>query len=156
MPISTVLDRLRALLREDDLRGTVILLNSMTPHRFTSLFRFGGDTLHNVVFYDRENPDQERMDDIPVAASYCVFVRDGRDTFVVPDATDDPRVEGHPKQPVFRSYCGVPLVDADGRMFGTVCHFDFHPRPGDPKTIELLEAIAPYLPTVVTGPMQAA
>jgi GAF domain-containing protein len=145
MPISTVLERVRSLLAAGDLRGAVILLNSLVPHRFTSVFRFDGDLLHNVVFFDRENPAQERVESIPVAASYCVFVRDGRDRFVVPDSEADARVEGHPKQPVFRSYCGVPLIDASGRMHGTVCHFDFEPHPADPRTVELLEAVAPYL-----------
>lgn len=150
MPITTVLERLRALLAADDVRGAVIVLNSLTEHRFTSVFRFDGETLHNVVFFDRENPLQETVDSIPVAASYCVFVRDGRDTFVVPDSKADARVDGHPKQPVFRSYCGVPLIDGQGRMHGTVCHFDFAPHVDEPKTIELLEAIAPYLPSVAS------
>lgn len=149
MPVSTVLERVRSLLDAGDVRGAVILLNSLTPHRFTSLFRFDGDMLRNVVFFDRDEPAQESVDDLPVAASYCVFVRDGRGTFTVPDAARDARLDGHPKQPVFRSYCGVPLVDADGRMFGTICHFDFAPCADDPKTIELLEAVAPYLTPAV-------
>ena len=148
MPVTTILERVRSLLDAGDVRGAVILLNSLTPHRFTSLFRFDGDMLRNVVFFDRENPGQELVDDIPIAASYCVFVRDGQGTFTVPDAACDARVDGHPKQPVFRSYCGVPLISAQGRMFGTICHFDFEPRPADEKTIELLEAVAPYLPPV--------
>lgn len=146
MPVNAILDRLRALLHAGDLRGAVILLNSLAPHRFTSLFRFDGEMLRNVVFFDRENPAQETVDDIPVAASYCVFVRDGRGTFTVPDAVCDRRVDGHPKQPIFRAYCGVPLLDDRGRMFGTICHFDFAPHRADAKTVELLEAIAPYLP----------
>ena len=146
MPVTAVLERLRALLDAGDVRGAVILLNSTTPHRFTSLFRFDGDMLRNVVFFDRENPDGDATDDIPVAASYCVFVRDGAGTFTVPDAPNDPRVDGHPKQSVFGAYCGVPLMDAAGRMFGTICHFDYAPRPVDARTIELMEAVAPYLP----------
>ncbi len=151
MPITAAVERVRALLRDNDLRGAVILLNSLTPHRFTSLFRFDGETLRSVVFFDRENPTQQSVEAIPVAASYCVFVRAGRDTFVVPDSGTDARVAGHPKQPVFRSYCGVPLMGADGRMFGTVCHFDFAPQPEDPRTVDLLESIAPYLPPAAGG-----
>jgi GAF domain-containing protein len=152
MPVTTVLERVRALLDAGDVRGAVILLNSLTPHRFTSLFRFDGDMLRNVVFFDRENPSEEAVEDVPVAASYCVFVRDSAGTFTVPDAACDARVDGHPKQPVFRSYCGVPLVDSTGRMFGTICHFDFEPRAVDPKTVELLEAVAPYLPPSAERP----
>lgn len=149
MPVSTALERVRALLDGGDLRGAVILLNSLAPHRFTSLFRFDGDMLRTVVFFDRDNPTQAVVDDIPVAASYCVFVREGGSTFTVPDAACDPRVDGHPKQSVFRSYCGVPLIDAAGRMHGTVCHFDFDPHPDDIRTVDLLESVAPFLARTV-------
>lgn len=149
MPLTAALEGVRRLLDEGDLRGAIILLNSLTSHRFTSLFRFDGEMLRNVVFFDRENPLHEHVDDVPVTASYCVFVRDGEGTFTVPDAACDPRVDGHPKQPVFRSYCGVPLIDAYGRMFGTICHFDFDPRPVEPATVALLESVAPYLPPIV-------
>lgn len=148
MDYPTALAHLKAVLRAADLRGALMFLNSLTTHRFTSLYRFDGEVLRNVVFFDRENPGQETADDIPVAASYCVFVRDGRETFTVPDAACDARVDGHPKQPVFRAYCGVPLLDAAGQMFGTICHFDFAPRPVERTTVELLEAVAPYLPPV--------
>lgn len=145
MDFATALAHLKAVMRAGDLRGAVMFLNSLTGHRFTSLYRFDGEVLRSVVFFDRENPAQTSVDDMPVTASYCVFVRDGAQTFTVPDATDDPRVEGHPKQPVFRAYCGVPLVDDDGRMFGTICHFDFAPRRISDENVALMEALAPLL-----------
>jgi hypothetical protein len=37
------------------------------------------------------------------------------------------------------------LVDDVGRVFGSVCHFDFEPVPFRPKDVELLEALAPAL-----------
>jgi GAF domain-containing protein len=146
MDFPSALSHLRAVLRAGDLRGAVMFLNSLTTHRFTSLFRFDGELLRNVVFFDRQNPAQSAVDDIPVAASYCVFVRDAAETFTVPDAASDPRVDGHPKQPVFRAYCGVPLVDEQGRMFGTICHFDVEPRRISDEHVDLMEAIAPLLP----------
>jgi GAF domain-containing protein len=152
MDYATALKHLKAVLRAGDLRGAVMFLNSLTTHRFTSLFRFDGETLRNVVFFDREDPARASTDDMPVSASYCVFVRDGEATFTVPDAACDPRVEGHPKQPVFRAYCGVPLLDADGRMFGTICHFDFAPRSISDENVALMEAIAPLLHGYSTAP----
>ena len=151
MDFTHTLRHLKAVLRAGDLRGAVMFLNSLTTHRFTSLFRFDGEVLRNVVFFDRENPEQGAVEDMPVAASYCVFVRDGARTFTVPDAAGDARVDGHPKQPVFRAYCGVPLLDEQGRMFGTICHFDFAPRDISAENVALMEAIAPLLPGYCTA-----
>ncbi|MEH2251938.1 hypothetical protein [Nostoc sp.] len=91
------LRELKTILDRQELRAAVIFLNGLTPHRFTSLYRFDEDTLHNLCFFDRENPTQELTPDIPVMASYCVFVRSSRGTFTTPDSLQDDRVHGHPK-----------------------------------------------------------
>lgn len=137
--------RLKAILATGDVHGALAFLNSLTEHRFTSLYRFDEDTLRNVYFYDRCAPDVTRTPDLPVAASYCVFVRNNRGTFSVVDAIADDRVDGHPKQHDVQAYCGVPLLDGTGRLFGTVCHFDLEPRAISPDNIDLMEAMAPML-----------
>lgn len=146
MDYPTSLRHLKAVLRAGDLRGAVIYLNSLTRHRFTSLFRFDGGMLRNAVFFDRENPEQDHCDDLPVLASYCVFVRDRGETFRIGDSRHDERLGDHPKRAHVRSYCGVPLLDERGRMFGTLCHFDMEPREISPENVALMEAIAPLLP----------
>lgn len=137
--------RLRALMREGNVRGALALLNARTGHRFTSLYRFDDDTLRNVWFYDCEQPERETIEDIPVLASYCVFVREGQATFRVHDADADARVAEHPKREQIRAYCGVPLLDDMGRMFGTICHFDFRPIAISDENVALMEALAPML-----------
>lgn len=139
------LQQLRAHVRDSDLRGALALLNAHTAHRFTSLYRFDDETLRNVWFFDREHPERDTCDDIPVLASYCVFVRDGRATFRLEDAYADARVADHPRREEIRAYCGVPLIDDMGRMFGTVCHFDFQPRTISDENVALMEALAPML-----------
>lgn len=151
MDTAAALRHLRAVLRADDLRGAVMFLNSLTTHRFTSLFRFDDDMLRNITFFDREHPEQTSCDDLLVTASYCVFVRDRRATFSIRDARDDERLGDHPKRPVVQSYCGVPLLDDQGRMFGTICHFDVVPRVLTADNVALLEAIAPLLPGYCTS-----
>lgn len=133
--------RLRTVLLRDGIRAAVIFLNGLTAFRFTALYRFDDDTLHNLVFYDRENPEVESSADIPVLASYCVFVRELKETFVTTDSLRDERVRGHPKQRVVHAYCGVPLVDRMGNMFGTICHFNIEPAPTREADIELMEAL---------------
>lgn len=147
----TALQRLRALMRAGDVRGALALLNARTAHRFTSLYRFDGDTLRNVWFFDCEHPERETVDDIPVLASYCVFVREREATFRVDDADADSRVAGHPKREQIRAYCGVPLLDDMGRMFGTICHFDFRPLAISDENVALMEALAPMLQRYSAG-----
>ena len=36
-------------------------------------------------------------------------------------------------------------MDATGRVYGSLCHFDYRPLPVRPDTIELLEDVAPAL-----------
>jgi GAF domain-containing protein len=139
------LQQLRTLLAGGDVRAALAFLNGRTEHRFTSLYRFDDATLRNIHFFDRENPQQTSVEDIPVLASYCVFVRDSRSAFDIDDSLEDERVAGHPKQAEIRSYCGVPLLDELGRMFGTICHFDFEPRPISDENVALMEAVAPQL-----------
>lgn len=136
---------LAAILDRDGTRAAVVFLNSLTEHRFTVLYRFDDETLRSVCFYDSENPGMASTPDIPVMASYCVFVRDGGDTFAVSDSQHDMRVREHPKRKKIQSYCGVPLLDEDGRMFGTICHFDFRALPISDANVALMEAMAPLI-----------
>ena len=136
---------LRSLLKAGDVRAALIYLNALTDYRFTALYRFDRDALVNRHFVDRQNPDVLQTGEIPVPASYCVFIRDTAAAFRLADAFEDARVAGHPKKQLIRSYCGVPLTDENGTMFGSVCHFDFEPHALKDSDVELLESIAPLL-----------
>jgi GAF domain-containing protein len=137
--------QLRSALEAGGPRRALEYLNSRTPHRFTAMYRFDDATLRNLVFYDADHPDVEHTDAIPVLASYCVFVRDANATFSTTHAARDDRVGDHPKRQVLQAYCGVPLRDEEGRMFGTICHFDFDPMEISGEEVELMEAVAPML-----------
>ena len=136
---------LKTVLATKGVRGAVQFLNSLTPHRFTSLYHFDGPTLHSITFYDRQNPGVDSSEDIPVEASYCVFVRDRRESFIMPDASRDERVKQHPKREMVKRYCGVPLLDRAGKMFGSICHFDLEPGRIADEDVGLLERLAELL-----------
>lgn len=142
MPNDQAIAQVHELLMRGAVRAALIYLNGLTHHRFTSLYRFDDNTLRSVEFYDREHPEQTRADDIPITASYCVFVRDSRGVFHTPDSLLDARVHGHPKRATVRAYCGVPLVDHLGRAYGSVCHFDLAPVPVRDEDIALLQVLA--------------
>jgi GAF domain-containing protein len=137
--------KLKEILSHSGIRATIIFLNSLTNHRFTSLYRFDGGTLKNLHFFDRENPSVTSSPEIPVLASYCVFVRDSGQLFSFENSLEDKRTVGHSKRLEVRAYCGVPLLDRDGKMFGTVCHFDLDPKPIHPEDVVLMEALAEML-----------
>ncbi len=133
------LAELRKIIERQDIRAAVIFLNGLTEHRFTALYSFNKEILHNLYFFDSENPLQETTPDIPVMASYCVFVRNQQQRFVVADSLHDSRVASHLKQKIVQSYCGVPLLDEYGNMFGSICHFDFKPLSISDENVRLLE-----------------
>jgi GAF domain-containing protein len=102
-------------------------LNESVPYRFSAVFAFRGDSLHNVCLVDKENPSITNCSDQPISDSYCVYVHRTGERFSVEHAMLDRRVEDHPKRQTFQCYYGIPLFDLDGKVVGTVCHFDRDP-----------------------------
>lgn len=137
--------QLRFLLTAGKVRDALVLLNALSTYRFTALYRFDAADLQNLVLVDRENPSAPLMETIPVGQSYCEFVLASRKAFVLEDSFGDERVAGHSKQPVVRAYCGVPLRDAQGVVFGTLCHFDFEATEVPRHALVLMEEVASYL-----------
>ena len=133
---------LKGLLRSKGLRPALIFLNHLTDHRFSALYQFEDDRLRNLYFYDREYPEVESTDEIPVTASYCVFLRDSGTLFHTSDALRDHRVRSHPQREKVQAYCGVPILDAEGELFGSICHFDLEPRVISDDDVDLMEAVA--------------
>ena len=142
---SQVSEQMAALVARQDLRGALRYLNGLTAYRFTALYRFDHDQLRSRCYVDRLHPEVEGTDDLPIEASYCIFVRQNHGPFLLADSLRDERVRGHRKQPTVRSYCGVPLVDAQGWMLGSLCHFDVEPHPLREPDVLLLEELARLL-----------
>jgi CheY-like chemotaxis protein len=148
-----LLARVVELARRQNVRGVLGLLNARAPYRFTSIFRFDGDRLVSVWTFDRERPDADPSPaELPIDASYCVFVRDACAPFVIDDSQRDPRVLHHRKRDSVRAYCGVPLLREDGVMVGSLCQFDVEARAVEPGSVERMvrvaRALAPYLESV--------
>jgi len=47
--------------------------------------------------------------------------------------------------PCVRAYGGVPLLDAEGTLLGTLCHYDLLPRDPAQVDLELMLAVASTL-----------
>ena len=139
------LDVIRRLLSRGDAYEALHFLNGLTPHRFTGMYRFDAPTARNLYIVDKQQPELDRLPDVPMTATYCAFTRPGEGALVVKDAMTDARFTEHPARREVRSYCGVPMLDGDGQMFGTICHFDYEVVPISDANVELLEAVGPLL-----------
>ena len=137
----TTLDQLNDLVAEGRLRSALETLNLLSGCRFTAFFRFSDTDLRNLVLIDRQDPYAPTMQAAPIDQTYCVFVQQSRDAFLVTDASGDLRLEGHPKRPVVRTYVGFPVASGDV-VFGTVCHFDYEVVEVAPEVVALTRAFA--------------
>jgi GAF domain-containing protein len=73
---------------------------------------------------DKENEDVRECADQPISNSYRTYIHRSGEGFSVDDASRDTRVADHPKRHSYHCYYGIPLIATDGKMLGTVCHFD--------------------------------
>ncbi|MCD9095674.1 GAF domain-containing protein [Luteimonas fraxinea] len=137
----TTLDQLNGLVAEGRLRSALETLNLLSGCRFTAFFRFSDADLRNLVLIDRQDPYAPTMQAAPIDQTYCVFVQQSRDAFLVTDASGDLRLEGHPKRPVVRTYVGFPVASGDA-VFGTVCHFDYDVVDVAPDVVALTRSFA--------------
>lgn len=79
------------------------------------------------------------------AASFSARLLDDPHPLVVADTRDDPMFRYLPHvnaTPPIRFYAGVPLVDGDGQMLGSVAVFDQVPRLVDGTRMELLQTVS--------------
>jgi hypothetical protein len=116
-------------------------LNNRTPHRYTGLFRFDREVLHNEALFDRNQPHVRQGSDAPLATTYCALVGLQQAPLHIPDATLHPRIQELVQNPVV-SYCGVLVSDAQGHPYGTLCHYDLQRCQERTTDVPLLEAAA--------------
>ena len=135
----------RSLVESKGLSAAMRQLNDDSPYRFSAVFAFDGDLLHNVCFIDKLNPAAGLCADQSIRDSYCVYVQRARERFAVEDARDDLRVTGHSKRDLFYCYYGVPLLGSDGELLGTACHFDERSIAVPAQVADALDSAAPFI-----------
>ena len=118
-------------------------LNSRTTHRYTGIFRFDGQYSRNLVLYDRYDPKVRQGQDVPLAEAFCSLVGRQEEPLQILDATLDPRA--WEVDTLVVSYCGVLIRDSQGRIFGTLCHYDLELCQALAMNLPLLEAAAQLL-----------
>ena len=122
-------------LESSGVRPALAFLLGLTDYRFIGIFRFENGKANAAVHYDRENPNTLQVEEEPESATYCCFVRDSGGAFTTADSMADARLATHPKREQVAGYCGVPVMDPEGAIIGTLCHYDVVPR--DPRQIDM-------------------
>ncbi len=120
----------------EGLRAALAYLLRLTDFRFIAIFREHDGSANTEVFYDRENPEVLAADERPDIATYCGYVRETRNVFKTADALQDQRLDGHVSREAVQSYCGVPVMTAEGEVLASLCHWDEVPR--DPEQVDLM------------------
>lgn len=121
------------------------VLSARVPHRYTAVYRFNGQTLNNEVFIDKEGgPIALCLLNVDLGHSFCQYVlRDG--FFLTDNTAADHRLDGHVGQGRMLSYHGVPLLDAEGKPFASLCHFDTVIRSLSVREFEYMKKAAAIL-----------
>lgn len=137
--------KFKTTIEADGLWAAMRWLNDRVPYRFTAIFAFEGDTLRNICLVDKENANITHCSDQPVTESYCIYIHRSGERFSVEDSMLDGRVGSHPKRRSYHCYYGIPLFGSDGKLRGTVCHFDAAPVHVTEDVVTALDDLAPSI-----------
>ena len=102
-------------------------------------------------FKSRQGLDAQQT---PRDVSFCGHAILGKDPFIVPDATKDPRFADNPLvtgAPNVRFYAGVPLRLSTGEAMGTLCVIDRIPRTLDQRRVALLRDLGALVANELEG-----
>lgn len=149
MTDSVPLDHFHDTLERSGVQEGLHLLNDRVPHRYTAVYQLEGNLLRNLYLHDKQGEVRpEFLAEVDMGTSFCQFVlRDG--CFLTDNSAFDTRLDGHPYQGVMVAYHGVPLLGNDGRLTGTLCHFDTVPRGLSNEEFAYLQRAARVLPAYV-------
>jgi GAF domain-containing protein len=80
----------------------------------------------------------------PLSHSFCQHVVAAREPLLVEDARDHPELKSNLaiRDLDVIAYAGIPLVDEDGFVLGTLCAIDHKPRKWTRRDVDLLRDIA--------------
>jgi GAF domain-containing protein len=138
-------ERFSRVLGKAGVRAALADLLSLTDYRFIGIFRFRDGKATAAVHVDRAHPDVLRCAEVPESATYCCYVKDARGAFVKSNALQDPRLTEHPARDAVPAYCGVPVMDPEGVLLGTLCLYDVVPREPEHVDLALLMEVASAL-----------
>ena len=127
---------------EEGLRSALAYLLSLADYRYIAIFRRNGDKATAVVFYDRDNPQTLRVEEVQVTATYCNMAVENKSFFATANSLEDPRLASHVARQTVQAYWGLPLMTPEGEILGTLCQYDDVPRDPSQVNLELMIEVA--------------
>jgi len=99
--------------------------------------------------------------DLPLDETFCSIITGNAEQgpLLIPDTRQDPVCGAHPAvaaSPTVGSFIGVPIVLADGSVFGTLCAVDPDPQPLTTAQADLLIVLARLIATQLERDQHAA
>ena len=76
----------------------------------------------------------------PLNVTFCQDVIAYGEPIIVTDTVKEPLTVGRDIKA--RAYAGVPLINDEGQVLGTLCAMDYQPRPWTERDIDMLTALA--------------
>ena len=131
------------VLRAQGVHAALGYLNHRTTHRYTGVFRFDGQHSRNEVLFDRYDATVRQGRDVPLVEAFCSLVGRDQTPLQILDASLDSRCKE--VNTLVVSYCGLLMYDAQGRVYGTLCHYDLELCQTLALKLPLLEAAASLL-----------
>ena len=133
---------LESRVQRRDVRGALESLNSRTRFRFSAMRQFERQFVCNVWTYDRDHPSVDALPPLLTGEHtwYCQRVRDQRVPVVITGWENEERSPRRNESGI-KAYCGVPLSQ-DGRVAGSLCHYDHVPHERDTLAVCELERAA--------------
>ncbi|MDB5868107.1 MAG: guanylate cyclase [Polaromonas sp.] len=126
------------------LYGALHYLNERISYRYTAIYRLDGNMMRNIFLYDRKGENPTTMAPMPLGNTLCQFAL-ADNGFNTSNSVEDERLAGHPARGIINSYFGLPLFIEPGRVYGTLCHFDFDPKVIPDSEVPLLKAVSGVL-----------
>ena len=141
---------LLSALRQGGVAEALRVLNAHVPHRYTGIYRLSEGLLTNTFLYDKQGQvAPAELAVVPLGISFCQFVF-REQSFRTDDAMTDQRLDGNPFQGKVLAYHGVPLVDGDGQLYGSLCHFDMQPWGISDEAFANLQLAGVLIPEFLT------
>lgn len=115
-----------------------------TGMRFTAVARVTEDRWITCASLDYLNFGLLPGDELEISSTICREVRSCRDAIIIPDIRESDIYRDHhsPRRYGFKSYISVPIIQADGGFWGTLCAIDPEPRAFGPEVLTIFQLFA--------------
>jgi len=144
----SILDDLLTVQRISAVPAILQVVSETTGLRFAAVARVTGTSWTACAVLDRIEFGLKVGGELDVTTTLCSEIHASHHPIIISDVSADPDYCNHhtPQLYGFESYISVPVLRADGSMFGTLCALDPLPRDlSSPATRAMFESFARLL-----------